>query len=128
MNPWIGLSILLGVLGGMGCRSSGDTDTTETDTEDTDHPLGIDLGARFVVDLNSERGVTLPTVILTPDTEPSAAVVLLEGGDGIVALDNQVRTNCPAKIHLGVVDKACTGNGEGSRHTFISLFRIPSHD
>jgi hypothetical protein len=47
---------------------------------------GIVPGARFVVDITSARSVTLPTVILAPSRPPTAAVILLEGGDGVIRL------------------------------------------
>ena len=46
----------------------------------------IELDARFVVDIRSSRGETLPVVIISPSVLPRAAVVLLEGGDGIVTV------------------------------------------
>jgi len=48
--------------------------------------LQIELGSRFVVDIVSSRGATLPVVIIAPSVFPRAAVVLLEGDDGTVAL------------------------------------------
>ena len=95
IGRWILMAVVLVSAWGLagGCSSdvdSGDTadDSGDTvdDSGDTAALLGLDLGERFVVELASERGVTLDAVILTPLTSPTAAVVLLEGGDGLIPL------------------------------------------
>lgn len=51
-----------------------------------DEAPGIAAGARFWVDITSARSVTLRTVVIAPDGPPTAAVILLEGGDGVINL------------------------------------------
>jgi len=48
--------------------------------------LGIALGSRSVVTIDSPRGASLETVIISPNAAPSAALILLEGGDGLITL------------------------------------------
>ncbi len=66
-----------------GDTSSGLLDTTV----DPDVSPGIAPGARFVVDITSPRGVTLKTVIIAPAAPAKVAVILLEGGEGLVEVE-----------------------------------------
>jgi len=54
---------------------------------DTDPPSGLGLceaSLSCLVDIESDRAVTLATLMLDPETSAPAVVILLEGGDGLL--------------------------------------------
>jgi hypothetical protein len=60
-----------------GCEAVGDTDL----------PSGLGLceaSLSCLVDIESDRAVTLATLMLDPETSAPAVVILLEGGDGLL--------------------------------------------
>ena len=75
-------------------RVDGQSDTDAqnqvfTQIDDAASPQ-IAPSSRVVVDILSPRGVTLPVVVLSPPASPQAAVILLEGGDGIIELSGSI--------------------------------------
>jgi hypothetical protein len=79
-------------------------------------------GDRFVASITSSRGVTLETVIIAPDGPAKAAVILLEGGEGLVSLGGT--TEAPVIESMGFL--ARNADAFAAQGLLVALVGAPS--